>query len=98
MKFYTPEQLTNHRQKFCQGSDWFDPLMMKASLEAERNVENGDRKALSFDEVRQYLKVRTKSSGDPTIGALTLDDMRNGFQKDEKDLEILHSNISNCSD
>ena len=94
MKFDTPEQLNNHRKKFCQESDWFDPLMMKATLMAEQDIENGDRKALSFDEVRQYLKVRTKGLGDPSVGTLTLDDMRNGFLKNEKDLEILHSDIS----
>ena len=32
---------------------------MKASLEAERNIEEGEKKALSFDEVREYLKKRT---------------------------------------
>ena len=58
--------------------------MMKASLEAERNIEEGDKKALTFDEVREYLKKRTKNAGDPLIGALTLDDTKGGFRTTKK--------------
>ena len=79
MKFSSAAELANHKEKFCTESEWYDPLMMKASLEAERNIEEGDKKALTFDEVREYLKKRTKNAGDPLIGALTLDDTK-GFQ------------------
>ncbi len=98
LKFSSAEELANHKEKFCTESDWYDPLMMKASLEAERNIEEGERKALSFDEVRQYLKKRTKNAGDPLIGALALNDVKGGFKNNEKHLEALHTHISKQRD
>ena len=94
MKFSSAAELANHKEKFCTESEWYDPLMMKASLEAERNIEEGDKKALTFDEVREYLKKRTKNAGDPLIGSLTLDDTKGGFRTNEKHLEALHTHIS----
>ena len=94
LKFSTAEELANHKEKFCTESDWYDPLMMKASLQAEKDVEEGEKKALSFDEVRQYLKKRTRNAGDPLIGALALDDIKGGFKNSEKHLETLHMHIA----
>ena len=94
LKFGSQEELANHKGNFCAESEWYDPFTMKASLEAEQAVDDDGKKALTFEEVRQYLKVRMKTAGDPALGPLSLNDLRKGFRKDEKDLEILHSHIS----
>ena len=59
----------------------WDPLAMQQSMETEESMTGGQKKALSFDEVRSYLRNRTENATNPVVGALTLNDMREGFPK-----------------
>ena len=66
---------------------------MQQSMETEESM-TGAKKALSFDEVRSYLRNRTENATNPVVGALTLNDMRDGFRKNDQQLELLHQQIS----
>ena len=94
LKFNTKAELANHKEKFCVDSQWHDPLAMQQTIEAESRLDGGQKKALSFDEVRSYLKNRTQDATNPVVGALTLNDMRDGFRKNDQQLELLHQQIS----
>ena len=94
LQFASKEELVNHKEKFCVESDWFDPVVMKQTLEAEHAMEVKDRKALTLGEVKDYLKKRTSAANDPHIAGMTLKDMRGEFQKGDKSLEELHQRIT----
>jgi hypothetical protein len=93
MKFASKAELANHKEHFCVESEWFDPMKVKSKLEDfSQGVAN--RKALSFNEVKDYLKKRTLAAGDPHVASMSLKDMRRNFQKDGKKLEELHLHIT----
>ena len=94
LTFKTKEELANHKKNFCVESQWHDPLAMQQSMETEESMTGGQKKALSFDEVRNYLRNRTENATNPVVGALTLNDMRDGFRKNDQQLELLHQQIS----
>ncbi len=78
LTFKTKEELANHKKNFCVESQWHDPLAMQQAMETEESMTGGQKKALSFDEVRSYLRNRTENATNPVVGALTLNDMREG--------------------
>ena len=54
---------------------------MQQAMETEESMTGGQKKALSFDEVRSYLRNRTENATNPVVGALTLNDMRKSQKK-----------------
>jgi hypothetical protein len=93
MKFQTEEEMYNHKEHFCINSDFVDPERALAKLEEEE--ERSDRgNAMTFDEVRSYLKGRDgDSSGTSGLGKMTLGDLRSNFESNDNEMRILREEL-----